>query len=339
MRLFIRLLSLFVILIVGVVLYFSYSYNKYINSAPDDKNEKRIVEIKAGESIPNIINDLESKGVILSGKKFYFFAKLNRKLDELKYGEYEFTTSMKPFEVLDKLIRGDIKKYKITIPEGYNIYQITDLISNELLINKEGFIIKCLSKESVTAFGLKGMTLEGYLFPDTYYFTKSMTTENIISKMVLNYRRNFNKHMKKRAKKLGMTEYEIVTLASIIEKETSEPSEMPTISAVFYNRLKKKMRLQSDPTVIYGIPNFNGNLTKKDLNTRTPYNTYKISGLPPSPISNPGLAALKAALNPEDVPYLYFVSKNNGTHHFSEDFEEHQGAVYKYQIKREKAPD
>lgn len=334
MKLFFKLLAIFIIVTVLTALYISYSYNRYINSAPDDKDVKKIVVIRAGESIPNIINALEDNGVIVDGNKFYYIAKLTNKIQNIKYGEYEFSTSMRPLEILDKLVRGDIKKYKITIPEGFNLYQIAEVVAEQLLINKDDFIIKCMNKYFISSTGIEALTLEGYLFPDTYYFTKSMTLEKIVMKMVWNYRLNFNVKMKARAQELGMTEQEVVTLASIIEKETSKVEEMPLISAVFHNRLKINMRLQSDPTVIYGIPGFNGNITKLDLKTPTAYNTYTIYGLPPTPIANPGRDALKAALYPADVDYLFFVSKNNGTHHFSKTFEEHNGAVNQYQKKR-----
>jgi UPF0755 protein len=339
MKLFLKLFTALVIVSVGFALYLSHSYNEFINTIPDNKNVVKTLDIKQGESAIKIIRDLEKEGVITSARKFFYYARLNKRINAIKFGEYEFTTSMRPFEVLDALVKGDVKKYKITIPEGHNIYQVADLLSYDLKVNKDEFMNKALNKEFVNSLGIDAPTLEGYLFPDTYYFTKGIPLNGIISKMVENYKRNFTDSMKERAKELNMTEHEVVTLASIIEKETSKLDEMPLISAVFHNRLKKKMRLQTDPTVIYGIKDFNGNLTKKDLETKTPYNTYRIYGLPPTPIANPGRAALEAALYPNKTTYLYFVSKNNGSHYFSKDFEEHRKAVYKYQIKQVKAED
>ncbi len=337
MMLFFKLIILLAIGTMGGAIYISHSYNKYINTAPDSMRTVKVIVIRHGESIPKIISKLSAGGVIVDGKRFYYYAKLHRKLTQIKYGEYEFTTSMTPAEVLDKLVRGDIKKYKITIPEGFNMYQVAGVIYDELLIDKDEFIVRCLSGDFAKEVGIDAPSLEGYLFPDTYYFTKSMTIDDILLKMVWNYRLNYTQEMKARTAELNMTEHDIVTLASIIEKETSLGTEMPVISAVFHNRLKKNMRLQSDPTVIYGIPDFDGNITKADLLAVTPYNTYKIYGLPPTPIANPGHKALTAALYPDDVPYLYFVSKNNGSHYFSKDFDEHKRAVYKYQVKLEKA--
>jgi len=184
--------------------------------------------------------------------------------------------------------------------------------------------------------GLAGMTFEGYLFPDTYFFPRDVTIEGIISTMVKRFWSVFVPEWQARAKDLGLSVHQTVTLASIIEKETGAAFERPIISSVFHNRLKKKMRLESDPTVIYGIKNFDGNLTKKHLTTRTPYNTYKIRGLPIGPIANPGSASLEAALYPDDTKYIYFVSRKDRTHQFSMNLKQHNRAVRKYQLGRRK---
>jgi UPF0755 protein len=174
-------------------------------------------------------------------------------------------------------------------------------------------------------------TLEGYLFPDTYHLFREMDPEEVIHMMVNQFKKVFGPDLANRASELGISESEAVILASIIEKETPLPEEKALVSSVFHNRLKKKIPLQSDPTVIYGIKNFNGNLTKEDLMRHTPYNTYLVPGLPPTPICNPGRDSLLAAVHPAPVPYLYFVSKNDGSHFFSSDIEEHNRAVLKYQ--------
>ena len=161
-----------------------------------------------------------------------------------------------------------------------------------------------------------------------------MSAAKIISMMTEKFNRVYAADKKKRAAELGLTTSELITLASIIEKETGVAKEMPLISAVFHNRLKRGIPLQSDPTTIYGIKDFNGNITKRDLRTKTPYNTYTFKGLPPGPIANPGKKAIEAALNPADVSYLYFVSRNDGTHHFSRNLKEHNRAVNKFQKKR-----
>jgi UPF0755 protein len=184
--------------------------------------------------------------------------------------------------------------------------------------------------------GITADTLEGYLFPDTYYFPSGLESKSIITAMVKQFRIAFKPEWQTRAEELGMSVHEVVTLASIIEKETGAPEERPLISSVFHNRLKKGMRLETDPTVIYGIPDFDGNIKRRHLNTYTPYNTYKIKGLPPGPIASPGAAALEAALYPAQSKYLYFVSKKDGTHQFSATIKEHNAAVRKYQLRKKR---
>jgi UPF0755 protein len=182
--------------------------------------------------------------------------------------------------------------------------------------------------------GITASSLEGYLFPETYNFRRNTPARKIISVMREEFKKRWQPEWDERARSLNLSPHEIVTLASIIEKESGNFDEQPIISSVFHNRLKKGMRLQADPTVIYGIKNFNGNLTKLDLITETPYNTYTIDGLPPGPIANPGSAAIKAALYPADTQFYYFVGNRAGRHIFSQDLEQHNQAVNRYQRGR-----
>jgi len=247
---------------------------------------------------------------------------------------------MLPDEILDKLVRGEQIRYSITIPEGLTLVQTASLFEKMGLANKERFIQLATDPEFIASLGMDEETLEGYLFPDTYKFIRNIKEKNIIRMMVKRFNEIYNQEFRKRQQELGFTRREIITLASMIEKETAYSKEKPLISAVFHNRLKRNMRLQCDPTVIYGLNNFSGRLTKKDLMTYTPYNTYLIKGFPPTPIANPGLDSIRAALYPAKVDYLYFVSKNNGTHYFSSTLTEHNQAVYKYQkvSQKVKAP-
>ena len=174
-------------------------------------------------------------------------------------------------------------------------------------------------------------TLEGFLFPETYFFSRAETEREVLSAMIDQYRRVFNSDFQKRAKEIGMSEYNVLTLASIVEKETGIDSDRPLIASVFHNRLNRRMRLDSDPTVIYGMKNFDGNLTRKHLRTPTPYNTYTRYGLPPTPISNPGRASLHSVLYPAENKYLYFVARGDGSSKFSRTLSEHNKAVWKYQ--------
>ncbi len=292
---------------------------------------KKAVNIQKGTSFRVIAADLEEKGIIRSADSFIFAASILGDYKKVKAGEYEIDSSMTPLHILDMLVKGKVKKYIVTIPEGYNIREVAAILGGEGLVDEAQFLSKVTDKNYAKALGFNALTLEGYLFPDTYEFTKGMSDEEIIARMVERFLTVYDSEFAGDAKKRGMTMRKAVTLASIIEKETGSPQERELVSAVFQNRLKKGVKLQSDPTVIYDIRDFNGALTRKDLYARRPHNTYIYYGLPPGPISNPGRASLRAAINPAKENYLYFVSKNDGTHFFSRSLKEHNRAVRQYQ--------
>ena len=204
------------------------------------------------------------------------------------------------------------------------------------LIDKEDFFELARDEEFLESLNIKAESIEGYLFPDTYYFNRSMSTRQIMKIMVDQFWKKVTPEMIKRAEELGFNTHQFVTFASIIGKESGNDAEKPMISAVFHNRIKKKMRLQSDPTAVYDLENFEGKVLRSHLRRNSPYNTYIIKGLPPGPIANPGLASLKAALYPAPVNYLYFVSKKDGSHYFSTSLAEHNQAINRYRyIKNE----
>jgi UPF0755 protein len=274
---------------------------------------------------------LSKAGVVKGSGGFVFAAALKGAHKKIKAGEYELSSSMTPMEILTHLVEGRTKKYSVTFPEGYSIKEIATALSGSDLAESRKFIERVRDRALVVSLGIDGPGLEGYLFPDTYRFTKGMGIDEIILKMVTRFKEVYNKEFREEARQKGFTMKEVVTIASIVEKEAGSVEEMPTISSVIQNRLKRGYRLRNDPTVIYGIKDFDGNLTKKHLLTHTPYNTYINYGLPPGPVSNPGRAALRATLNPSNEGYLYFVSRNDGTHHFSKTLEEHNRAVNLYQ--------
>jgi UPF0755 protein len=219
----------------------------------------------------------------------------------------------------------------VTVREGLTVREIADLLASLEVGDRDKFLAETENPEILATFGLAGKGAEGYLFPDTYHFTPATPERDIVIAMAERFRKRSEPLLAQHEGATPLTWHQIVTLASIIEKETGVEEERSLVSAVFHNRLKRGMPLQSDPTVIYGLKNFDGNLTRKDMLKATPYNTYRIAALPPGPICNPGISSIKAALSPADVPYLYFVSRNDGTHLFSEKFEAHKEAVKTYQ--------
>jgi UPF0755 protein len=299
----------------------------------------KIIQIKKGMPLKQISEVLRQEGVIRNKQFFIVMTALLGKKTKLKAGEYEFSRSMSPLEVLDTLVKGQVKQHMVTVPEGYTLSQIAQLLEDSGIAQREGFIEKATSPAFIRSLGLSASTtstLEGFLFPETYHFIKEMNPEEVIRIMVLQFKKVFSQDLSHEASQLGLSEQDAIILASIIEKETSLPEEKPLISAVFHNRLKKRIPLQSDPTVIYGIKDFNGNLTRNDLVRPAAHNTYVRIGLPPTPICNPGKGSIDAALHPAPVPYLYFVSKNDGAHFFSSEIEDHNRAVLRFQIQGKK---
>lgn len=295
-----------------------------------------IVNVRPGQTLKTTAEILQQANLIKSRLKFILIARFKGLDKRLKAGEYLLSAAMPPRRILEIIVKGEVNLHKLTVPEGYTIPQIAVLVENAKFGSKIDFINTATDTVLAGKSGIEASSFEGYLFPDTYFFPREVTMEQIISTMLNRFWSVFTAEWKVRANDLGFTIHQIVTLASIIEKETGAAFERPIISSVFHNRLKKKMRLESDPTVIYGIKNFDGNLTRKHLSTRTPYNTYKIKGLPAGPIANPGRASLEAALFPDSTDFIYFVSKKDTTHYFSKTLKEHNQAVRKYQLRRKK---
>jgi len=292
------------------------------------------LKVNRGESFSSVVGRLKENGVISHKKIFTLWARLWSLDKKIHWGIYRFELPMAPRKVLNRMVLGQGIFHRITIPEGLTLTEIASLLEREGLGNKERFLKEAGNPELLSLFGLEGKGVEGYLFPNTYYFPPSAGERDVIVAMMDHFYERFTPLMEEHAKKLGLSQHDVLTLASLIEKETGDEAERPLVSAVFHNRLKDRIPLQSDPTVIYGMKNFKGNLTRRDLRNRSPYNTYLIQGLPPGPICNPGHSSLWAALFPAEVSYLYFVSKNDGTHVFSETIGEHNRAVNLYQRRR-----
>jgi UPF0755 protein len=304
-----------------------------VEPAGKDSTPIRVV-IPTGSGVRQIGAILKRKGLIKNDTLFSLLSVWGGRDKELKAGEYLLSTDMGLYRILDVLHSGRTELIQITIPEGLTFWQIGALLEKEGLADAKRFDTLCRDKNWFKDTGIQADTLEGYLFPETYRFEKNTTEEKIIKTMVNQFHQRFNSQRRQRAREMGMTPHQIITLASLIEKETAVDSERTLISAVFHNRLKKGIRLECDPTVIYALENFDGNIKKKDLFVDSPYNTYRYRGLPPGPIANPGENSLVAALFPTNSQAYYFVSKNNGTHHFSTTLSEHNRAVNRFQKRK-----
>jgi len=291
-----------------------------------------VLTIPAGQSLAVTAGELERLGLVQSALKFRLLARWEGYDRRLKAGEYALTPALTPREILGIMGKGLVRLHRLTVPEGLTIAQIAELVDRTGLAAGADVLARATDPAQARALGIAADTLEGYLYPETYFFPKTVAVEGILSAMVGRFRAVFTPEWERRAAEMGLSTHQAVTLASIIEKETGAPSERPLIASVFHNRLKRGMRLETDPTVIYGVKNFDGNLTRRHLETPTPYNTYMIKGLPPGPIANPGKDSLGAALYPAQSDYLFFVSRNNGTHQFSTTFAEHNRAVQKFQV-------
>jgi len=306
----------------------------YAEKPPDTAPVEQLVVVQSGQGFKAISTLLHQKGMILHPIKFRLFARIKGYDKRIKAGEYMLSSAMTPKKILEIMVDGKVYLHRLTIPEGYTLSQIARTVETAGLVSEADFLKAATYPDLVHASGIDARTFEGYLFPETYYFPMGVTPENIISAMVKRFWSVFKPEWEEQAKTLGMTIHQVITLASIIEKETAVAEERPIISSVYHNRLKRNMRLESDPTVIYGIEDYNGNITRKDLASPTRYNTYTMKGLPPGPISNAGVKAIEAALYPADTKFLYFVSRNDRTHHFSTNFRDHNRAVRKYQLRR-----
>jgi len=291
--------------------------------------------VPPGSSLKEAAHILGHHNLIDRPLLFLLLARLKKAEHQIKSGEYTFFGPVAPEDILDKMLKGEVNSHPITFPEGSTLFDVARIIQEAGFGPSSVVLATCRDAEFIKTLGISAETLEGYLFPDTYRFSRDTSPAAILKKMVCRFKDIASRKLTTRAMKTGLSAQELIVLASLVQKEAARSFEMPLIAGVFFNRLKRGMKLECDPTVIYGLklenPDFNRRLRKRHLLKRTPYNTYQMRGLPPGPICNPGLEAIQAVLNPARVDYLYFVSKNNGTHKFSKSLREHNRAVNKYQ--------
>lgn len=296
----------------------------------DVSSEPILVKIKSGLSLKAIADTLEKHNIIKRSDDFIFTTKLLGNVTKLKAGAFRLNRGLSPYKAMKIIVAGKISSINVAIPEGLTSYEIASLFSKKLEIDSTRFIDLVNNPDFISSLGSNTNSLEGYLFPNTYSFYWGITAEEAIKLLVKEFHRNFTDSLKDVVLEKGWTVHQILTLASIIEGEAMVNSERSVISAVYHNRLKKGIKLQADPTIQYIIPDGPRRLLNKDLAIDSPYNTYLYSGLPPGPVNNPGLQSILAVINPEQVDYLYFVAKGDGSHIFSRSWNEHLRAKTKF---------
>jgi len=299
--------------------------------SPAEEPPAQIVVIPEGSSYQQVASLLKREHLIRSRIAFIVLGKLKAADRKIQPGEYELNAAMSAGDILSKLLSGRVVMHPITIPEGFTMAQIGDLLGQLNITDTAEFLRMSRDPEFIRSLGIEAASVEGYLFPETYHFARGTKAKEVIRTMVEGVKRLWTPDFQEQAKRLNLSMHEVLTLASVVEKETGVREERELIAAVFHNRLRRKIPLQSDPTVIYGLTAFDGNLRKRDLLDTSPYNTYRVLGLPPGPIASPGAHSIRAALFPSRASYLYFVSRNDGTHYFSSSLEEHNRAVEKFQ--------
>lgn len=297
---------------------------------------ERFVDVPQGAGPSSIGRSLLDAGVIRDTLSFRLELARSGSGRRLQAGEYRFDRPMTVRDVVAKIARGDVYLLPITFREGLTIRQMGELFEARGFGPASEFAAAAADARLAAAFDPGARDLEGYLFPDTYALPRSATAAQLVARMVAGFEKALTPELRARAAARGLDVRGLVTLASIVEKETGKSEERPLVAAVYSNRLKTGMGLQCDPTVIFALERarrYNGNLTREDLHFDSPYNTYKYAGLPPGPIASPGRASLEAAANPADAPYLYFVSRNDGSHAFASTLDEHNHNVFEYQVK------
>ena len=319
--------------ILGGVLFFGHQLLK--TSVSSDRTEI-IFEVAPGANATHTAAELQKNNLIRNAEVFLLYSRFMNQNSKIKVGEYSLNQAMTPDEILGVLVSGKSITRNLMIVEGLNLFDIAAILEKMGLGTRQDFFALARDKEFIKSLlGEELSSLEGYLFPETYKFTKFESMKSIVSQMVRRFLVVY-KDIEPIAKQMNWTRNQIVTFASIVEKETGAGADRPIVSSVFHNRLQKKMRLQTDPTVLYGMalkmgamPN---NITRNDLLTPTAYNSYTNAGLPPTPISNPGRESLLAAVKPANTKNLYFVSRNDGTTVFSDTLEKHNSAVKIFQM-------
>ena len=294
------------------------------------------IDVERGDSSQAIAGRLASTGIVPDEWTFRLAVWRSGRARELQAGEYQFTAPLSPMQVVDKIARGQVYLRTITFPEGLTVGEMAGIFEERGFGAREAFMAQAQRVELIGDLDPDANDLEGYLFPETYSLPRDATAEDLVEAMVSQFLQSFDESLRDEAVRQERTVREVVTLASLIQKETGRAGEHDLVSAVYNNRLRIGMALQCDPTVIYALELdglYDGNLTRDNLQHDSPYNTYRYPGLPPGPIAAPGRETLAAALHPADVSYLYFVSRNDGSHEFANTLRDHNRNVQRYQVE------
>lgn len=327
MRKFLSLIFVLILSVAGWLYYF-------LDTPLAQPKQAQDLVLKHGTSLRGISQQLVSEGILNEPWSFMTLVRLSGKSTEIQAGNYQIQPNMTPRALIRMLTNGDTKQSGVVFIEGWNFKQFRDALNRNESVKHAGMVLT--STDLLKSIGASESQPEGLFSPDSYFFSEGMTDIEILHRAYVTMQKKLADAWANRAPDLPyQTSYQALIMASIVEKETGRGNERPLIARVFLNRMKIGMRLQTDPTVIYGLgDSFDGNLRKRDLLTDTPYNTYTRAGLPPTPIAMPGMASIEAALHPADSQALYFVGKGDGSHVFSNSLEEHNRAVFKYQLKR-----
>jgi UPF0755 protein len=325
-----RTLRLGLLLILLAVAVGFYLFQRLQNPPPVPGPAEVTLFFPVGTPTTTIFRILESNGVVENGRIAEVYYRLTRSANPLQAGEYRFARPMPADDAIDQMIRGDVVRHAVVVPEGLTAQETFDLFVAQGIGSPKSFARALKATELLPGIAFGVPDLEGFLFPDTWVVTRSTSARQIVEMMTAEFHRHFTPDLRGKAQALGLSPWQAVILASIVQKETGLPSEARVIAGVYLNRLRRRMRLQADPTVVYALKKdgkWTGTLYRSDYAYDSPYNTYLNDGLPPGPICNPGRVAIHAAATPEKTPYLYFVADASGRHTFSKTFEEHVQAI------------
>ena len=331
-----RIALLFVLLLIAAAATAGWFYLRLTRPYRGYEAGEQFVEVSAGAGSRAIGERLVAGGVVPDSVTFRLGLWLSGKGRRLEAGEYRFDHAMTPLEVIDKIARGDVYVINVTFPEGLNANEMARIFEMHGLGAASAFLNAARDTSAVRANDPKAPDLEGYLFPDTYPLPRRVDAPKVVHLMTDRFARVWTPEIQQAADALGFSMRQVMTLASIVEKETARPDERPIVAAVYENRLKIGMALQCDPTVIYALARagrYTGNLRRDDLTFDSPYNTYRYPGLPPGPIASPGQSSIEAVVHPAPVDYLYFVSRNDGSHVFARSLDEHNRNVQRWQVE------